>query len=188
MASEDTALSTAARRILASGLVLALGACSVPKPYVMPTAPQETAPAVVVKEVVPPPPAPVAQAPEPPKPTVKEAPEPPSREFRLGPATQALVNQAKLQITRGELPGASGTLDRALRIEPQNPLLWIEVARLRLTESDPKQAENCAKKALILGSTDANVRMTAGHLLADALRAQKRDAEAADLEQQPWMN
>ena len=71
---------------------------------------------------------------------------------------------------------------------PQNPLLWIEVARLRLTESDPKQAEHCAKKALILGSADVNVRQTAGHLLADALRAQKRDAEAADLEQQPWMN
>ncbi len=188
MASEDSALKSGFGRILVSLLLLALGACTLPKPYVMPPAPKESPPAVVIKEPPPPPPAPAVVAPEAPKPAVKEAPEPPSREFRLGPAAQALVNQAKAQIARGELPGASGTLDRALRIEPQNPLLWIEVARLRLTESDPKQSENCAKKALILGSADVNVRLTAGHLLADALRAQKRDAEAADLEQQPWMN
>jgi hypothetical protein len=187
MATEDTALVTRGRRAAVLCLVLGLGACTVPKPYVMPAPAQEAAPVVVAQEPPPPPPPPV-QVVEAPKAAPKEAPEPPSRAFKLGPAAQALVSQARSQVARGELPGASGTLDRALRIEPQNPLLWIEVARLRLTESDPKQAENCARKALLLGSADAVVRVTAGHLLADALRAQKRDAEAKDLEEQPWMN
>jgi len=187
MASENTSLVMFGKRAAIACCVLWLGACSVPKPYVMPTPVQEATPVVVHQEPPPAPPPPV-QVVEAPKPVPKEAPEPPSRAFKLGPAAQALVNQARSQIARGELPGASGTLDRALRIEPQNPLLWIEVARLRLTESDPKQAENCARKALLLGSADATVRVAAGHLLADALRAQKRDAEAKDLEEQPWMN
>ena len=187
MASENASLVSLWQRAAVACCILGLGACSVPKPYVMPAPVQEPVPVIVAKEPppAPPPPAQIVEAPEP---APKEAPEPPSRAFKLGPAAQALVNQARTQIARGELPGASGTLDRALRIEPQNPLLWIEVARLRLTESDPKQAENCARKALLLGSADATVRITAGHLLADALRAQKRDAEAQDLEQQPWMN
>jgi tetratricopeptide (TPR) repeat protein len=187
MASENASLVSLWQRAAVACCILGLGACSVPKPYVMPAPVQEPVPVVVAKEPPPAPPPP-AQVVEAPKPAPKEAPEPPSRTFKLGPAAQSLVNQARAQIARGELPGASGTLDRALRIEPQNPLLWIEVARLRLTESDPKQAENCARKALLLGSADATVRITAGHLLADALRAQKRDAEAQDLEQQPWMN
>lgn len=117
----------------------------------------------------------------------KEAPEPPSREYRLGPAAQSLVNQARQQIAKGLHPAASATLDRALRIEPQNPLLWIEVARLRLAEGDLQQAERCARRALLLGSTDASVRLDAGHLLADVLRGLHRDDEARDLEDQPWM-
>jgi Tfp pilus assembly protein PilF len=123
-----------------------------------------------------------------PAPVTDTAPPPPAKEFRLGPAAQSLVTQARAQIARGELPGASTTLDRALHIEPQNPLLWIELARLRLSESDPKQAESCGRRALSLGSSSASARVAAGRVLADALRAQKRDAEARDLESQPWMN
>ncbi len=187
MAAKDVALNPSAQRRLLLATLLLLGACSAPKPYQMPVPVQTPIPAIVPKEAAPPP-APAAPIEEAPKPQPKEAPEPPSRGYKLGPAAQSLVNQAHSQIGRGELPGASGTLDRALRIEPQNPLLWIELARLRLTEGDPQQAENCARRALLLGSADTTVRLTAGHLLADVMRAQHRDAEARDLEDQPWMN
>jgi predicted Zn-dependent protease len=90
-------------------------------------------------------------------------------------------------VARGELPGASTTLDRALRIEPQNPLLWIEVARLRLAENDAHQAESCGRKALALSSGDPSARAQAGRVLADALRAQRRNQEARELEAEPWM-
>ena len=118
------------------------------------------------------------------------APPPPPavRENRLSPATGSLVTQARAQIARGDLPAASSTLDRALRIEPNNPLLWIELGKLRLVESDAHQAEICARKALALASGDRRSQSQAGRLLADALRAQQRNQEAREVEKQPFMN
>src|SRR5258708_23430252 len=68
---------------------------------------------------------------------------PPARENHLSPATLSLVTQSRTLASHGDLDGASSTLDRALRIEPNNPLLWIELGRLRLPEGDAPQAEDC---------------------------------------------
>lgn len=179
MATEDTQLTP--RLLLALAAALALAACSLPQPY---------RPPARGGEPVPPPPAAAAATALPSSAAPVEAPAapaPPSRDYRLGPAALSLVTQAHAQVARGELPGASTTLDRALRIEPQNPLLWIEVARLRLAETDPHQAEACARKALALSSGDPNARAQAGRVLADALRAQRRNQEARELEAEPWM-
>ncbi|MDP9084584.1 MAG: tetratricopeptide repeat protein [Pseudomonadota bacterium] len=105
----------------------------------------------------------------------------------LSPATRSLVTQARAQLARGDLPGASSTLDRAVRIEPNNPLLWIEMGRLRLAENDPHQAEGCGRKALALASGDRVAQAQAGRVLADALRAQRRNPEAREVEEQPFM-
>jgi predicted Zn-dependent protease len=116
------------------------------------------------------------------------APRPaPPRENHLSPATSSLVTQAHSLMAHGDLDGASATLDRALRIEPNNPLLWVERGKLRLTENDPRQAESCARKALALASGDRAAQAQSGHLLADALRAQKRNQEAHDVEAAPYM-
>ena len=114
-------------------------------------------------------------------------PQPP-RENHLSPATRSLVTQARAQVAHGDLPAASSTLDRALRIEPNNPLLWIELGRLRLAESDAHQAEGCGRKALALASGDRGAQAQSGRLLADALRAQRRNQEAREVESQPFMN
>jgi uncharacterized protein HemY len=113
---------------------------------------------------------------------------PPARENHLSPATRSLVTQARAQLTNGDLPAASSTLDRALRIEPNSPLLWIELGRLRLAESDAHQAEGCARKALVLASGDRDALAQSGRLLADALRAQRRNQEAREVESQPYMH
>jgi tetratricopeptide (TPR) repeat protein len=123
-----------------------------------------------------------------PLPAPAPAPRPPPRENHLSPATSSLVTQAHTLMARGDLDGASSTLDRALRIEPNNPLLWIERGKLRLAENDPKQAEGCARKALALASGDRAAQAQSGHLLADALRAQKRNQEAHDVEAAPYMH
>jgi tetratricopeptide (TPR) repeat protein len=115
-------------------------------------------------------------------------PSPPPRENHLSPATRSLVTQARTLMSRGDLDGASSTLDRALHIEPNNPLLWIERGRLRLQENDPHQAESCGRKALALASGDRSAQAQAGHLLADALRAQRRNQEASEIERQPYMH
>jgi tetratricopeptide (TPR) repeat protein len=140
----------------------------------------------------PPPASPAASAPLPTTPSpatpAPRAPAQPPRENTLSPATRSLVTQAKTLTAHGDFDGASSTLDRALRIEPNNPLLWIERGRLRLAESDAHQAEGCGRKALALASGDANAQRQAGRLLADALRAQQRNQEAHDIESQPFMH
>ena len=131
-------------------------------------------------------------APNPPPPVPPHAqpvpPPPPSRENHLSPATHSLVTQARTQMSHGDLDGASSTLDRALRIEPNNPLLWIEIGRLRMAENDAHQAEGCGRKALALASGDRGTQAQAGRLLADALRAQGRNPEAIEVERQPFMH
>lgn len=118
---------------------------------------------------------------------VPQRPPAPPRENRLSPATQTLVKQAKAAMTRGDLVAASATLDRALRIEPSNPLLWVEMGRLRLNEADSHQAETCARKALALASGDPPAQRQAGRVLIDALRAQGRNQDAHELETRPYM-
>jgi cytochrome c-type biogenesis protein CcmH/NrfG len=98
------------------------------------------------------------------------------------------VVQAQTLLAHGDFDAASSTLDRALRIEPTNPLLWIELGRVRLAESDPHQAEGCGRKALALASGDVGAQRQAGRLLADALRAQRRNQEAHEVESQPFMS
>jgi len=111
----------------------------------------------------------------------------PPRENHLSPATRSLVTQARTAIAHGDLDGASATLDRALRIEPGNPLLWIERGKLRLAENDAHQAEGCGRKALSLAGGDRAAQAQAGRVLVDALRAEGRNQEAAEIAAQPYM-
>ncbi len=164
--------------LLALTTLLALAGCALPAPYQAPAPGPEPVPAVVAP-ASPPPAAPAAVAP----------PTPPIvREYRLGAATRSLVTEARAASDRGDLPGASMTLDRALRIEPTNPLLWIEIGRLRLAENDAHQAEGCSRKALALAGGDRFAQAQAGHVLVDALKAQRRNQEAREVESQPFMN
>ncbi|MGH8276801.1 MAG: tetratricopeptide repeat protein, partial [Steroidobacteraceae bacterium] len=71
----------------------------------------------------------------------------PARQFRLGTAATALVAQAHAQATSGEYAAAGATLERALRIEPENPLLWVELGRVQLQERNAGQADGMARKA-----------------------------------------
>jgi tetratricopeptide (TPR) repeat protein len=159
--------------ILVLGMAVALSGCPGPSLRSSPNEPSN------IEQPPAPPPA-TAIPPPTPRP-------PPPRENHLSPATSSLVTQARVLIARNDLDGASATLDRALRIEPNNPLLWIERGKLRLAENDLRQAESCARKALALASGDRAAQAQSGHLLADALRAQKRNQEAHEVEAAPYM-
>jgi tetratricopeptide (TPR) repeat protein len=174
--------AAALNALRALALTAVLSGCSLFSPR--PSAPGTPSPS-------PPPAPPVASSPLLPPPSTtapqQHAPLPP-RENSLSPATRSLVTQAKTLIAHGDFDAASSTLDRALRIEPNNPLLWMERGRLRLAESDAHQAEGCGRKALALASGDPNAQRQAGRLLADALRAQQRNQEAQEVESQPFMH
>ena len=125
-------------------------------------------------------PAPSGPAP----PGTPERPTPPAaRQFHLSPATSALVSQAHAQADGGDLGPAAATLERALRIEPDNPLVWIELGRVRLAESNAGQADALGRKALALSSGDPAAQAAAWRLIADALRARGRNAEAEEAAQ-----
>lgn len=119
--------------------------------------------------------------PEPGTPTpVPEPPRPPPKQFKLSPATAALVAQAHKQATGGDYAPAAATLERALRIEPENPLLWIELGQIRLSEGNAAQADSMGHKALALATGDVQAQASAWRLIADSLRARQRNQEAAD--------
>ena len=108
---------------------------------------------------------------------------PPPRQFRLGAASGALVSQAHAQAASGDYGQAAATLERAQRIEPDNPLLWIELGGVRLAENNAAQADAMGRKALALAVGDASAQAAAWHLIADSLKARGRNGEAADAEQ-----
>jgi len=103
----------------------------------------------------------------------------PARQFRLGPAASSLVAQAHKQSASGDYGLAAATVERAMRIEPDNPLLWIELGRVRLTAGDNRQAESMGRKALTMATGDPRAQSASWRLIADALRALGRNDEAA---------
>jgi hypothetical protein len=159
------------------GAALALAGCFGPAPRPEPP-PNASSPAPSPGPPSMPPATPVPQPPRPPQ---------PQREAHLSPATRSLVAQAHEQLAHRDLDGASLTLDRALRIEPSNPLIWSELGKVRLAESDSHQAEICARKALALASGDRAAQAEAGRVLIGALRAQGRNQEAHEIEGRAFM-
>lgn len=96
----------------------------------------------------------------------------------LSPASRALVTQAESQRQRGDLPGATISLERALRIEPNNPLLWIEMGKLRMDQRNYPQAENMGRKALLMSVGDDRSQAAAWQLIGESLQARGRNPEA----------
>ena len=103
---------------------------------------------------------------------------PPARSYHLSPASSALVSQAHREAGAGEVDQAAATLERALGIEPDNPLLWVELGRVRLEAGNAGQANAMGRKALSLAGGDPAAQAAAWRLIADALRAQGRISEA----------
>ncbi|HEY3785877.1 MAG TPA: hypothetical protein VGL55_11395 [Steroidobacteraceae bacterium] len=109
-----------------------------------------------------------------------QTPARPARQFHLSPASTALVAQAHKAANSGDFGLAAATVERAMRIEPDNPLLWIELGGVRLTAGDFSQANSMGRKALSLATGDPRAQSSAWHLIADSLRALGRNEEAAD--------
>jgi predicted Zn-dependent protease len=154
---------------------LALTACAVPAPYQprdgSPAQPGGEGPIVQTQPVT----TPDSTAPAEPLPQ-------PARTRTYGAATKALVTQAQAQMSAGNDALAAATLERALRIEPDNPLLWIELAKIRQHEGNDSQAENLARKALTMASGDNKTQAAAWRVIADSYRARGRNVEARDAE------
>jgi len=100
----------------------------------------------------------------------------------LSSATKALVSQARSQTAAGEFATAAATIERALRIEPANPLLWIELGKVREAEGNHVQAEAMARKGLAMAGNDTRAQSAAWKVIAQSLRARGRTGEAREAE------
>lgn len=58
------------------------------------------------------------------------------------------------------------SIERAIRIEPRHPALWIELGNLRFKEGDYAQAESLGRKALSLSAGDAALSARAQQLIS----------------------
>jgi tetratricopeptide (TPR) repeat protein len=105
-----------------------------------------------------------------------------SREPVLGPASRALVDQARVQLAAKNYAVAAGSIERALRIEPDNALLWIELAKVRQAEGNYVQAENLARKAISMATQAPRAQSQAWQLVADTYRARGKNIEAQEAE------
>jgi tetratricopeptide (TPR) repeat protein len=151
-----------------------LAACAVPSPYQRPAPPPSgQQPAETPPE----------QQPGQPPSTTPEPTTPPApvvREPTLGAASRALVGQAQTQMATKNYAVAASSIERALRIEPDNPLLWIELGKVRFAEGNYVQAENMARKAVSMSVNAPRAQSSAWRLIADSYRARGKNIEAQE--------
>ena len=114
-----------------------------------------------------------------PAPVSAPAPAPASPAARTENAAIAgLLDSARADAASGRLANAAASLERALRIEPRNPRLWQELARVRLKQGEYAQAESTAARSNSWAGEDSSLRAENWRLIARAREA-RGDAAGA---------
>jgi tetratricopeptide (TPR) repeat protein len=103
---------------------------------------------------------------------------PPPAARTENPAVAGLLDAARADVASGRLPNAAASLERALRIEPRNPRLWAELARVRFKQGDYAQAESTARRSNSWAGSDNALRAENWRLIAQSREA-RGDGEGA---------
>ena len=119
-----------------------------------------------------------AVVPSPPPSGPAPAPEAAPSSRAENPAVAGLLDAARADVASGRLMNAAATLERALRIEPRNPRLWAELARVRLKQGDYAQAESTARRSNSWAGSDNALRADNWRLIAQTREA-RGDGEGA---------
>ncbi len=86
-------------------------------------------------------------------------------------AVQVLLRRAADQRAAGQLVAAAGSLERALRIAPRNPLLWNQLAHVRVEQKQYHLASGLAAKSnAFAASEDLALRQDNQAIIARAKR------------------
>ncbi|MDY7098650.1 MAG: tetratricopeptide repeat protein, partial [Pseudomonadota bacterium] len=80
----------------------------------------------------------------------------------------ALVKEAREAAEDGDLPDAGRLLDQARELDPENPGLWVDIARLRFRGGEHQQALDAAEYALELGPEYAPALLLRAQMVRDA--------------------
>lgn len=102
------------------------------------------------------------------------------------PAVRALVERAQEQHRRGDAGAAIATMERAVQVEPESALVWLDLARLRLANEQAEQAEQLALRA-VEHANDERTRARAWQTVAQARLAQGNRSGAEDAQRRAGM-
>jgi Flp pilus assembly protein TadD len=80
----------------------------------------------------------------------------------------ALEAQATDEFSSGDYERAAATLERAIRLDPEDARLWIALGDVRLAQGRPSLAESLGLKAVALSSPDPQQQSEARQLVARA--------------------
>jgi len=97
-----------------------------------------------------------------------------------GPAVLSLLRSAQSARAAGQYAQASGSLERALRIEPRNYFVWSTLADTYLREKNFDQAVSVAQKSNSLGRGNVYVEQENWRIIRDARSAGGNAAGAAE--------
>jgi hypothetical protein len=133
---------------------------SAPPPSTLP-APPRTTPLPPAANL--PPPAPTAPPSAPPVSTV-----PGRTQSDVRSASSALLAQSRRERAAGSYAQATSSIERALRLDPNNAELWVERGELALQTGNAAPAATMARKALTLTGSDRGLESRAQQLLRAA--------------------
>ena len=86
-------------------------------------------------------------------------------------AVQVLMQRAEDQRRAGQLVSAASSLERALRIDPQNPVLWNQLAHVRLEQGQYERVAGLASKSnLYAAPEDTALRQDNQYLIERSRR------------------
>jgi tetratricopeptide (TPR) repeat protein len=74
-------------------------------------------------------------------------------------AIKSLLTEAKTYYDAQQYEQAAALLERALRIDPRNPILWYNLGGVRLAQKDWKRAAYLAQKSNTLAGNEDDYRM-----------------------------
>lgn len=92
---------------------------------------------------------------------------------RAETAVASILLDANDAMRQGQYTLAAGRLERALRIEPGNPLLWHALAKVRLNQGRYSQAASLASKSNSLARGDQELRAKNQQIIDMARRSQQ---------------
>ena len=93
-------------------------------------------------------------------------------------AVIALLDRAQADNESGQREAAGASLERALRIEPRNPWLWLELAQVRLAQGQYAQAITLARKSNSFAGRQHRVQAENWQVIGQARVAQGDSAGA----------
>jgi len=101
-----------------------------------------------------------------------------SNQHAMSPVAKKLLLASESQRSAGDWEAAANSLERALRIEPRNALLWSRLADVRYEQRDWQQAVQLAAKSNTLVGNNKDLRRQNWYLMSNAYQAQGNLASA----------